>query len=315
MTIHDPIEQLPKTTKPLIAALKKLGIFNVADLLQYFPYRYLDFSKITTINELKADEMVSVRGTIKAISSRFSFRGRMSLAESIISDDTGSIKVVWFNQPYLAKSLKQCEEIFLAGKPEYYKNQLQLTNPIYEKVSEFPIHTSRLVPLYHLTAKIYPKTFRNLIASVLNLAGEVKDILPAEVIKNQQLSNIVETIRQSHFPDSDNNLAQAKKRLAFEEIFLNQLMAQRYKLELSQKSAFKIPFKQQLIKTFVKSLPFSLTPGQKQAAWEILQNLEQKAPMNRLLEGDVGRGKTLVSLMAALEALDEGLQVAFLAPT
>ncbi|HVY67901.1 MAG TPA: OB-fold nucleic acid binding domain-containing protein, partial [Patescibacteria group bacterium] len=152
-----PIEQLPKTTKPLLAALKKLGIETVRDLLLYFPYRYLDFSKVSAVRDLAAGEMVSVKVKIKSIGSRFSFRGRMSLAEAVVSDGTGSIKVTWFNQPYLAKTLRAGDEIFLAGKPDYYNNVLQLTNPIYEKVSDpayggagFPIHTARLVPLYHL---------------------------------------------------------------------------------------------------------------------------------------------------------------------
>ena len=135
----------------------------------YFPYRYLDFSQVKSIRDLKLGEMVSIKGTIKSINSRFSFRSRMSLAEALLSDDTGTIKIVWFNQPYLAKSLNLDEEIFLAGAPEIYKGVLQFVNPIYEKASEFPIHTSRLLPLYHLTAKLYNKTVRNLIAKALPL--------------------------------------------------------------------------------------------------------------------------------------------------
>jgi ATP-dependent DNA helicase RecG len=312
---NSPIEYLPKIQKPHLAALKKLGIFTARDILLYFPYRYLDFSQVRQIKDLKPGENVSLKVKIKTVSSRFSFRGRMSLAEAAVSDDTGSLKVVWFNQPYLAKSLAAGEEIFLAGQADYYNFGLQMTNPIYEKVSDFPIHTSRLVPLYHLKQGLYLKTFRNFVAEVLPLADKIADELPEQIIKNQSLISIAQTIRQSHFPESDENLLAAKKRLAFEEIFYNQLLAQKYKLELAQKQSYQVKFDQALIKQFVESLPFKLTAEQKKAAWEILQDLEKPMPMNRLLEGDVGSGKTAVALIAALQAISEGLQVAFLAPT
>ncbi|MCX6796851.1 MAG: ATP-dependent DNA helicase RecG [Candidatus Doudnabacteria bacterium] len=315
LNLTSSIENLPKAQKPQIAALKKLGIKTVKDLLFYFPYRYLDFSKITTIKNVKPEENISLKVAIKEIISRFSFKSRMSLAEAVVSDNTGSMKIIWFNQPYLAKTLKSGDEIFLAGKPEYYKNSLQLVNPIYEKVTDFPIHTGRLVPVYHLTQKIYPKTFRSFVASALPFVNEVNDVLPAEIKKNQNLLSTQSAIKFAHFPESQEQIEKTNKRMAFEEIFYNQLAAQSFKLKLAQKQAFQIKFNQELIKSFADSLPFKLTPDQKKAAWEILQDLEKPAPMNRLLEGDVGSGKTLVALIAALQAMDSGLQVAFLAPT
>jgi ATP-dependent DNA helicase RecG len=315
LSLNSTIENLEKIQKPQIAALKKLKVHSVQDLLLYFPYRYLDFSKVSSILDLKPDENVSIKATIKNINSRFSFRGRMSLAEAVVSDSTGSIKVTWFNQPYLAKSLKTGDEIFLAGKPNYYNNKLQLTNPIYEKVSDFPIHTSRLVPIYHLNKEIYPKTFRNFIAKVLPLSDKILDSLPPEVLKTQNLMGISETIKQSHFPGDIETFEMAKKRLAFEEIFLNQLAAQKHKLELAAKKTYKVKFDEKLVKKFVDSLPFRLTDEQKKAIWAVLQDLEKPIAMNRLIEGDVGSGKTLVGLIAALEAANQGYQVAFLAPT
>ncbi len=315
MKLTDTIENLPRLQKPQLAALKKLGILTVRDLLLYFPYRYLDFSKVVNIKAIRPGESVSLKVQIKSIGSRFSFKGRMSLAEAIVSDETGSLKVVWFNQPYLAQSLKTGDEIFLAGQPDYYNFSLQLTNPIYEKAADFPVHTSRLVPLYHLKQGLYPKTFRNLVANILPLAGEVTDELPAAVIKNQGLMDISQTIRQSHFPESEQVLAAAKKRLAFEEIFLSQLAAQRHKMELARKKSHIVKFDQVLVKKFVDSLPFKLTVEQKKAAWDILRDLEKPVPMNRLLQGDVGSGKTVVALIASLEAASQNLQAVFLAPT
>ena len=313
--LESKIKTLPRITKPHVAALKKLGIATVRDLLFYFPYRYLDFSKLTTIKQLKAGENVSLQVTVKDISSRFSFRSHMSMAEAVVSDGTGLLKIVWFNQAYLAKSLHAGDQLFLAGAADYYNAGLQLTNPLYEKVSDFPVHTARLVPVYHLTANLYPKTLRNFIAGILPLASETEESLPAEIVQEQHLLNIKKTIRYSHFPESLSQVEEAKKRLAFEEIFINQLAAQQYKLKLRQRKSYAIAFNQQLVKTFVDSLPFELTAGQKKATWEILQDLEKDIPMNRLLEADVGSGKTLVALIAALEAVFQGLQVAFLAPT
>ena len=302
-------------SKLQLATLKKLGLLTVRDLLFYLPYRYLDFSKVSPIKDLKAGENVSIKATIRSIGSRFSFKGRMSLAEAVVSDDTGSLKVTWFNQPYLAKSLKAGDEIFLAGAPDYYNNKLQLTNPIYEKVSAFPVHTARLVPVYHLTAGLYPKTLRNLIANVLPLAEQVVDDLPNSIIKNQNLIMVSDTIKFSHFPENLEQVEQSRKRLAFEEIFINQLAAQKHRLELEQKQSFKIKFNKSLIKSFVDSLLFKLTAGQKNAAWEIFQDLEKPMPMNRLLEADVGSGKTVVALMAAMQTAKSDYQVVFLAPT
>ena len=315
MTINSPLEEISKLTKPQTAALKKLGIESTQDLLLYFPFRYLDFSQTKKIKDLRPGENISLRAAINFIGSRFSFHSRLSLAEALVSDDTGSLKIVWFNQAYLAKNLKKGDEIFLAGTPENYKGKLQLTNPIYEKVSEFPVHTARLLPVYHLTSKLYPRTLRNLVAKALPSAKKLVEILPKIILDNHRLPDIAQTVRLSHFPKTHEDAETAKKRLAFEEIFINQLAAQKYKNELILKQAYKLPFKQILIKKFVNSLPFKLTPYQKKTAWEILQDLEKPAPMNRLLEGDVGSGKTLVALIAALQAVGKGLQAVLLAPT
>lgn len=329
MELKDSPETLQALRKPQVTALKNLRVFNLQDLLLYFPFRYLDFSKNKKINELTLGENVTLKVVIKSIGSRFSFRGRLSLAEAIVSDSTGSLKVVWFNQSYLAKTLSVGEEIFLAGAVENYKGTLQLSNPIYEKVSDppatpevkanwqanIPIHTSRLVPVYRLSSGIYLKTLRNLIAKALNIVNLVPESLPASILFNQKLLSIQETIKRAHFPESLEQKDQVLKRLAFEEIFLNQLAAQKHKILLSKKQSLKAPFKQKLVQAFVKSLPFALTAEQKKATWEILQDLEKPMPMNRLLEGDVGSGKTLVALIAALQCLEHGFQVVFLCPT
>ncbi|MDE2311936.1 MAG: ATP-dependent DNA helicase RecG [Patescibacteria group bacterium] len=315
MNLNSSIENLKVLTKPQIAALKKLGLNTARELLLYFPRRYLDFSKVATIRDLRPGENVSLKVTVKNISKRFSFRGRISLAEALVSDQSGSLKIIWFNQGYVADQISKGDEIFLAGSPEYYKNQLQLTNPLYEKVSDFPLHTARLVPVYRLPEKVYPKTFRRAIAAALPLTDELSDDLSADIIQRQNLLSLAQTVKLSHFPQTEEDAKQAKRRLAFEEIFYNQLLAQQYKLKLAKQQSFAIKFDQNLIKTSLSHLPFELTPGQKRAAWDILQDLEKPRPMNRLLEGDVGSGKTLVALIATLETESAGLQAVLLAPT
>ena len=315
MDINTPIENLTKPSKPLSAALKKLGILTVRDLLLYFPYRYLDFSQVKKIEDLKTGENVSVGGKIKSITGRFSFRGRLGLAEALISDGTGNIKIVWFNQSYLAKVLKSGDEIFVAGNVESYNGRLQFVNPIYEKASDFPVHTSRLLPVYHLTSGLYPKTLRNLIFKALPMKNELVDKLPVEILKRQGLPGIANSVELAHFPKNMEDTEKAKTRVFFEEIFISQVGMQKYKLELNKRKAYAIKFNQPLIRNFVESLPFRLTDGQKKAAWDILKDLEKASPMNRLLEGDVGSGKTLVAIIAALQAAQAGCQVALLAPT
>jgi ATP-dependent DNA helicase RecG len=322
MQLADSVNTLAKITKPQIAALKKLEIETVRDLLLFFPYKYLDFSQVKLIKDIKPGENISLKVKLNSIGSRFAFRARLSLAEALVSDETGSLKITWFNQAYLAKTLQPGEELFLAGEVENYKGKLQLINPIYEQVSDlayrqagFPKHTARLVPVYHQTSGLYQKSLRNLIAQILPLAKDLQDILPSEIKAGQNLLSLEQTVNFSHFPESLAQVEDARKRLAFEEIFLNQLAAQKHKKELEKKKSYKIPFNQSLAKEFVSSLPFELTAHQKKAAWDILQDLEKPYPMNRLLEGDVGSGKTLVALMAALQCANQELQVALLAPT
>ncbi len=314
ITLTSPISSLPKITKPTIKALENKGVGTVRDLLFYFPYRYLDFSVFKSIKEVNDGDTVTVRGKIKSIGSRFSFRGRMNLAEAIVSDDSGSIKVTWFNQGYLAKTLQTGDEIFLAGTVSQYKG-LQLQNPIYEKVSDDATHTGRLVPVYRVTEGLYNKTIRNLVKQCLPLASTVDDIIPHDTINKFELMSLPETITELHFPSSDARLKEAQKRIIFDEVLIQQLAVQIHKQQLEQSKAPKIKTDIDLIKEFLAALPFTLTNGQKRALWDIVKDMAGAHPMNRLLEGDVGSGKTLVALAAILEAVNAGFQAVLLAPT
>ncbi len=314
MNLDTPVNELPKIGAALTKSLNKLGVFTVKDLLYHFPYRYLDFRKSTDIKDATAGETVTIRGWIKSINARRSFRSRLSLCEAVISDNTGSIKVVWFNQPYLANTLKKDDEVLLSGKVERYKT-LQLTNPIYEKFSEEAIHTSRLVPVYHATSSVPNRTLRNLIHQVLPLAEELIDILPGEVQNKLDLEPLPEAIKQLHFPEDEEIVTRGRFRIAVDDVFPQQLAVQLLKIQQEKSPSFVIKPDVELIKGFLDTLPFTITPSQKRASWDILQDMSGSHPMNRLLEGDVGSGKTLVALLAALQTGKSGFQTAILAPT
>lgn len=322
MDINSPIESLAKEIKITPATFKeisKLGIKTISDLLFYFPYRYEDFSNIIPISQLQEDKPASIKGIIKEIKAVNGFKKFMGRTEAVISDDSGSVKVVWFNQAYLAKNFSKGDNIFLSGTPRFYKG-LQLQNPIYEILptsgSFETIHTARIIPIYKTGKKMPIRTFRALVFKVLqDYAQELHEYLPAEIIQGHNLIDIHEMVKNLHFPGNLIKLQKAKKRMAFEEIFYVQLAIQKHKQILQKQKAFAIPFNKYLIQKFISDLPFKITDSQKLAIWETLQDLEKENPMNRLIEGDVGSGKTLIAFTAALEILDKGLQAVFLCPT
>ncbi len=314
ITLDSSIKTAPGVGPAVNKHLNRVGVKLVRDLLFYFPFRYIDFSKFTTIKDVKPGEIITIRGFIKTIQARYSFRGRVSLCEAIISDETGSIKVIWFNQPYLAKSLKSGDEVLLSGKADVYKT-LQLQNPVYEKAADETIHTGRIVPVYRLTEGLYNRTVRNLVNKFLPLADTLPEILPRDLLHRYSLPALPQAIRQIHFPDSDAQINAARERVIFEEVLIQQLAVQQHKLLLKKLPAPKIARNVELIKSFLSTLPFELTLGQKQALWQIMKDLDRDHPMNRLLEGDVGSGKTLVALMAMLEAVAAGYQTVLIAPT
>jgi ATP-dependent DNA helicase RecG len=315
LTLFSPINELPKVGIETTKSLKKLGVETVQDLLFYFPYKYLDFSKFSAISSIKLGEVVTIKGVIKTIQARYAFRSRLSLCEAVVSDDSGSIKVVWFNQPYLAKTLKNGDEVLLSGKAEKYK-VVQLTNPIYEKFSDNNIHTGRLVPVYHATENLYNRTVRSLAKHCLDLADQIDDLTPVSIRKKFDLLPLGEAIRQVHFPDNHDTLKQGQTRIIFDEVFVQQLAVRLHKDQLKAAKAVRIPADVELVKQFTDRLPFRLTNSQKQALWEIMTDMDKASmPMNRLLEGDVGSGKTVVALLAALQSAKAGKQTVLLAPT
>jgi ATP-dependent DNA helicase RecG len=329
ITLETKTEEVPKIGTVYAKRLKKFGIKTVRDLLFYFPARYDDFSEIISIKEAKQrlGDVVCVQGQITEIENANTFKKFMSLTEATIKDDSGEIKVIWFNQPYLAKSLKEDDFVCLAGKISLGKDGLYFNSPSYERINEitgptyggFPeelTHTGRIVPVYSETKGITSRWLRYVIKPLLyRFCDQIQESLPEEIIKKYKFLPIQEAVWQLHFPNSFEHADASKARFSFEELFLIQLNVLKEKIKLMVKKAPACQMDSDLMKSFTDTLPFQLTDSQKKCAFAILKDIEKTVPMSRLLEGDVGSGKTVVATMAALSAFKNGHQVAFMAPT
>jgi ATP-dependent DNA helicase RecG len=321
--LNTNIEELPKIGTAYAKKLKKFGIKTVQDLLFCFPARYDDFSEIISIKDAKQKigETVCVQGEIIQIEEKNSFKKWMSLTEATIQDQTGEIKAIWFNQPYLAKSLHENDFVCLAGKISLYKEGILLNNPVHERINEIGeneelTHTGRIVPVYAETRGVTSRWLRYVIKPLLyRFCEQIQESLPEEIVKKNKFLPIQEAVWQLHFPESFEHADAAKARFSFEELFLIQLNVLKEKIKLMQKKSPACPMDADLMKKFTDSLPFQLTDSQKKCAFAILKDLEKPVPMSRLLEGDVGSGKTVVGTMAALNVVKCKHQVAFMAPT
>ncbi|MFA5076188.1 MAG: ATP-dependent DNA helicase RecG [Patescibacteria group bacterium] len=319
INLKTPVSYLNKIAARLAPKLKKLEIETIADLIFYYPFRYDDFSQVVDIRDLAPGVTATVRGRVELIKNFRSWRARRIVTEAIITDITGSVKVIWFGQPFVSKILQPNDEVFIAGKVDFDKGIL-FHSPSYEKITKVkaasgPTHTARLVPVYPLTKGITSKQIRYLIKIVLTQLKSIKDYLPAEIILALKFPGLIAAIRQIHFPDSQARLQQARRRLKFDEFFIIQLQNQLARRELEKSHSSSLEFKEGVIKNFVASLPFKLTTAQRKAAWEILKDLQKNQPMNRLLEGDVGSGKTVVATLAMLNVVSNKYQAALLCPT
>lgn len=315
MDIHSPISSLNRVGNASVARLKRLGIFTIRDLLYYFPFRYEDFSEIAKIADLVEGKQVTIRAKIEIIAARRSPRKRKLLTEAMVSDETGQLRIIWFGQPYIAKNFQAGDEVYFSGKVTRDMLGFQMISPGYEKVKTETAHTARIVPLYPLTAGLTHKQIRYYMSQVIHLADEIEDWLPQEIVTKASLPALGKALRGIHFPENDEDLKTSTARLKFDELYILQLRAEMIRQSLARTEAPKILFAADPIKKLVTDLPFILTNDQKVAAWEIFQDLERQTPMNRLLEGDVGSGKTVVAALAMYLAAQNGYQTALMAPT
>ncbi len=313
MVLSTPITELKGVGDALAGKLGILGVRTIGDLIENVPRRYQDYSQITQAKDLRPGE-VTLEAKISQAKGRYVRRG-LHITEAIASDDTGSVRLVWFNQPYRAAAIKHGQAYFVSGDYQLRRSRFSILNPSVELVSDFPVNTARIIPIYRETKGLKSFAIRKLVREVLTSADELKEHLPVWLLKKQKLIGYGQAVYEMHFPSSAEALEKAKKRLAFEEVFELSLAALLNKYELYKEKAIAIPFREKLAKDFVSKLPFKLTDAQRKVAWRIYQDMAKTQPMNRLVEGDVGSGKTVVAAMAAVMAMEQGFQAAFMAPT
>ncbi|HSX45676.1 MAG TPA: ATP-dependent DNA helicase RecG [Candidatus Saccharimonadia bacterium] len=313
MTLDSPLTELTGVGEALAKKFAVLGLKTTGDLLDYYPRRYEDFSVVTPIKQLKPGN-VSIKAEIKQAKGRYVRRG-MHVTEAVASDDGGSVRLVWFNQSYRADALKPGHDYFVSGVYELRRQRFTITNPSVELASDLPLNAGRILAVYRETKGLTSRQIRQAMRQVLELAAGFSETLPAWIIKEHKLMSRGEAIAALHAPESTEQLEEARRRLGFEEVFSLTLASLLNKQENSSEHALKVPYKEGLAVSFSRSLPFKLTDAQRATVMRIYKDLEKAEPMNRLVEGDVGSGKTVVATMAALMALEQGWQAAFMAPT
>jgi len=315
-SIDSSVTTLKGVSTALAPKFNRLGVKTIRDLLYFFPHRHLDYSRRKYISQLtEGEEQTIIANVWQAQETRLG--GRRG-TEAIVGDETGNVRVVWFNNPYLAKKLPTNTQVVLSGRVSLFGGRHVFESPEWELLEDRElIHTGRLVPLYPLTQGLHPRQVRKLVKGVVDQwAWQVEDFLPPELRQRCNLLELPQAIAQAHYPESEAAKDGARLRLAFDELFLLQLGVLGRKRDW-QESQPGSPFnvKTSVLDTFLSFLPFELTLAQQRALGEILADLEKPRPMSRLLQGEVGSGKTVVATAALLVAAASGYQGAFMAPT
>lgn len=319
--VESPVSEIPKIGPRYKEILEKLGIFTVEDLLYHFPFRYDDFSITKTIEQLKLGDIATVRGILGPVENIFTKYGKR-LTRAKFLNHTGEIELIWFNQTYLKKTLNTGKNYSLSGKVGTFNNKLCFISPELEQINEEKnqilenVHTGRLVPIYPTTYGITSKWIRGKVKLILNSQNNLEEFLPDEMLKEKGFKDLKRGIENIHFPKTEIEAKENLERFAFEELFIELLNVEKKKHEWSKKlkgNKFKA-FKKEATK-LVDGLPFKLTNSQKMALSEILGDLQKSIPMNRLLEGDVGTGKTILAIVASYLAHLNNLKTLYMAPT
>ncbi len=315
MILDTPLSDLPLIKPQQQSKLAHLGIVTVYDLLLHFPSRYEDYSQTLPLSEAAPGMQATFSGTLTQFSVQRSFKQRMLLTSATLTDDSGSIRLIWFNQKFVGQVLAQGMEIRVSGKVTEDRQGLVISSPAFERASRDATHTARLVPVYPETFGITSKYLRYLIAIIFKKCESIPDPLPPKLLEKLHLPSLHRALFDIHFPKNAEVSLIAKKRFAFDEMFLLQLKALEMRALYQGAHATPIPPCRSDTQAFVSSLPFTLTRAQDAAAASILSDLALDRPMNRLLNGDVGSGKTAVAATALHAVALSGNQSALLAPT
>jgi len=314
MNLQSPLEKVKGVGEKTGQQFALAGLHSVGDLINFLPRTHEDFSEVVPIADIHPGKM-TIRARCEKIATRPVRRG-LKITTATLVDDSGKLQAVWFNQPYRVTQLaNSTEEFYFSGNFEFNYNKYQLSGPSVEKVSDMPVQTDRLLPVYRAIKGLKSQLVRKILAELRPLMTMLPETLPASIVQSENLLSRSDAILGTHFPKVPNDVSAARDRLAFEEIFQLLLASQLNRQENAKLEGWHIPFDQEIVAHFVKNLPFELTGAQRRAAWEIIQDFERKTPMNRLLQGDVGSGKTVVAGLGMRQAVQAGFQAALMAPT
>lgn len=312
--LQAPLTTLPGVGVALAATLARLNLHQVGDLLWHLPFRYNDYSHLRRIDELRAGDEVTILATVRRLDAR-KLQGRRTLTTATLSDLTGSIQATFWN-PYIDKALWVGRDYYFSGKVGSYLGKRALESPEFELAGDDPTHTARIVPVYPLTEGLQARTLRKLIRHVVDAwAPQLPDPLPPDLRRRLAFPDLGQALQQVHFPDDETALEKARKRLAFDELLTIQLGVMGQHRAWQSKPAQPLPLPDAQLKLFLASLSFQLTQAQRKVLVDIRRDLAHDFPMTRLLQGDVGSGKTVVAAIAMWTAVCNGAQAAIMAPT
>ena len=318
MDLSTSVTKLPLVGPAYARRLEKLGIETLEDLLFHIPHRYIDYRLISVIDRVQVGETVTIQGNVDSIKNIYTkFGKRIQLTQ--VTDKTGSMQVVWFNQPYLVNSIRKDEKYSFSGKCDWFDRKKSLISPEYENIQDGlnTVHTARLVPVYPETARLSSKWIRGKISNLFSTSiNEIKEYLPDELISKFNYPTIIDSLHYVHYPNELDQAEKGRERLAFDELLFYQLRSLYRKSDWQKiKTVHSLKVDKKILEKFKKGLPFSLTFSQERSIQEILKDVAKNYPMNRLLEGDVGSGKTVVAAAGAFAAFVNGYQSVFMAPT
>ena len=310
-----PVTVLTRVSVKTAALFARLGVHTLNDLLYLLPRRYLDYTQMRSIADLQPYAEQTIVGRV--LKASWTYPGKMRSTEALIGDRTGTVKVLWFNQPWMVRKLPTDKDIVVSGMVSAFGRHLQFVSPEWEDVESSGIHTGRLVPVHPLTRGLNAKSMRTWVTEALALcAPGPREYLQQDILSRGRLPSLAHALRQAHFPDSMADASSARQRLAFDELLSLQLglLLTRRQWQQSQ-PGHALKADPVLIHSLVESLPFALTEAQKRVLGEVLHDLGRPIPMSRMLQGDVGSGKTVVAMAAMVMTAAHNLQAALMAPT
>lgn len=314
--LANPVIKIPGIGKSKSIALSKLGINTIKDLLYFFPRKHEDFSNFTTINKLSFGESISLAANVKSFHTHRIKGGKQSISEVILEDGTGTLRIIFFNQPFLEKSLQPGTKIMVSGKVEMYKGRFVLNNPEWIDLGQEKTRLNRLYPYYPLTKSITQKWMREMISGQLNLwVSRISDFFSSEFCTKAEILPLSLALQNIHYPENLEMKKKAEYRFSFQDTFFLHLLMLTQKKEWQKQQSKKIVIDTVFLNQLEQSLPYSLTNAQKKCINEINKDLSSGVPMSRLIQGDVGSGKTIVSVFAIASVIKDGFQAAVMAPT